>query len=144
MKKSHKLTMFSLTQREVGALWLRKATFTKAQHCQKWFLLWQHLCMDSSESFKSWTPPWSLLTECTNHISHPSFPPFSTQPQGHKLQHLGWHFQQAQKLLEVVFTNKSLFFQALELVILHYWSVPRCGAALALSWLKMKEMKNGL
>lgn len=51
-------------------------------------------------------------------------------------------FQQAQKLLEVVFTNKSLFFQALELVILHCWSVPRCSAALALLWLKMKEMKD--
>lgn len=45
-------------------------------------------CMESLESFKGWTPPKSLPTECTNHISHPSFPPPFTQPEGHKLQHL--------------------------------------------------------
>lgn len=50
--------------------------------------------------------------------------------------------QQAQELLEVAFTNKSLFFQALELVILCYWSVPRCPAALALFWFKKKEIKD--
>lgn len=106
MKKSHRLTLHNASTSHKGTLELcdlgkspppsqGHSTARNGSCCGSFCA--PNSCMDSLESCKSWTPPKSLLTECTNHISQPFSPhsspqaPLSIQPEGQKLQHLGWH-----------------------------------------------------